>query len=235
MKNKQTQKVIVNIGDKIIKKRKREKKPRKSVKAGEKTLGKNIASGYPFIPPIVITPFGNVHTQPPVYQPVNPLMRDYTMDSVKSGGDILKKPEVHSEIMSEVSSFTNENPLLSEIDHEKMRKARLRKFLSPTTSNTSTSSQFIPIPTTSIARSSNSVPMSLGSVYDYVKKSRIPTTENPLFSPIQEPSITEPENLPPQTPIVRRGRPRIYDTPEAARAAARIRRVQKTQIKKTKQ
>lgn len=109
---KQGQKVIVNINEKKPTKR------RKRTKKGDLKKGgaNSFSNPYPFVPPIVITPFGEVHKP---FQP-NPIMRDPILDNVKSGGDVFKTPSKPSEIFEKDGDFSNVNPLL--------RDYRIKRF-----------------------------------------------------------------------------------------------------------
>ena len=109
---KQGQKVVVNIHEKKSTVRKRKRSKKSDVKKG-------VSSVYPFVPPIVITPFGDVHKPPPTPYMPNPITRDVTLDSYKSGGSVLRNPEV-PEVMGKVGDFSASNPLV--------RDARVRRF-----------------------------------------------------------------------------------------------------------
>ena len=109
---KQGQKVVVNIHEKKSTVRKRKRSKKSGVKKG-------VSSVYPFVPPIVITPFGDVHKPPPTPYMPNPITRDVTLDSYKSGGSVLKNPEV-PEVMGKVGDFSASNPLV--------RDTRVKRF-----------------------------------------------------------------------------------------------------------
>ena len=121
---KQGQKVVVNIHEKKSTVRKRKRSKKSGVKKG-------VSSVYPFVPPIVITPFGDVHKPPPTPYMPNPITRDLTLDSYKSGGSVLRNPEV-PEVMGKVGDFSASNPLV--------RDARVRRFSEVAPDNESVSS-----------------------------------------------------------------------------------------------
>ena len=127
---KQGQKVIVNINEKkntVKRKRRAKRTKRDGNKIGVSQISNN---PYPFVPPIVITPFGNNPQYQSNPQPTNPLMRDITLDSIRTGGGLMTSREVPREIMATAGAYSTENPLLSE--SAIMRARRLERFESDT-------------------------------------------------------------------------------------------------------